>query len=143
MLDDFIRDKELEFAKGSKDMDDFWGGVDSHDGDTFELFFTAGKDDGPSPDQVAKYHSLLEHLDAICHDIHSRAKTQLLAADPEEWQKFENSPLGVLFVTVRPASAENDVELTCCVSRKGFIFRKHKNIVADIRDNAVVSVEVF
>ena len=142
MLDDFIRQKEMMFVKG-KDMPDFWGGVDSHGDHSYELFFTAGKAEGPSHGQLATYNSFLESVDEVCGEIHTRVKALLLSAGPEVWQRYKNSPLGLLFVSVFPEHSEDDIELTCEISRKGFLFRKRKSMVARIRDNTVVSVNLL
>ncbi|MCB2230550.1 hypothetical protein KQH82_07530 [bacterium] len=133
MNDDFIRDLNLELIQDD-DIGDFWGGDDVQGEHHFEVFITADED-GPSPRQIEHYRNMVSAFDRILTESTSALQQKLRESIDPQHARYRDLPIQIIFVSVLKDDDESDIELTCEIERKAFLFKKRLSAVVCLKDN--------
>jgi hypothetical protein len=139
-VEQFIKDKELTFVS-AKDTGQFWGGLDRHADQVYELFLT-GDQESPSVTDIARYHSLLENFDQIIADIYDRTKQYLVSRGQDMWGKFEDSKLELSIIGLDESKSEGELDILGSMRGRGFIFKKQVSFCASVTDNRVTHFDI-
>lgn len=136
----FIKDKELTYVS-AKDTGPFWGGLDRHADQVYELFLTGDKE-SPSPTDIARYNTLLANLDRIMADIYERTKQFLIGRGEDVWKKFKCSQLKLDIIGLDESQSKGDLDILGSMMGSGFIFKKRVSFCASITNNEVTYFDI-
>ena len=138
----FISEKHLSFVSGSVDSAPFWGGGDSFEEFTYELFVNAGAS-GPTQKQIDAYESFYAGLSESFKSLEAAIRDWLRENDPAEADKFQHKFPKVVFVTIGGNLDNYEIMVTMELSRGVLFFGKSYGFHVKLRDNSIMEIEVF
>lgn len=134
----FLADKKMDFVESSGDDSSFWGGLDSIDDESFELFITSDQD-GPTEKQIEIYHGFVESYKGLEKDIINRCRS-LIPVDKQK--KFEEAVVTLTFVSIHPEESEFDIDMIWSISAGWLFFSKTIDFFVQLKDSRIVNVEI-
>ena len=139
MKKEIIEGKRFEYTKGGE-RGDFWAGVDRCGRNSFEVFFTAGKE-GPTPGQILTYTSFLERSSEVLKELQTQFEAFRNGLKSEEREIYVNALIEIDIVNVNQPLSECDIEMACSASNGRFIFRKSIWFLVGIRSGRITKFE--